>query len=264
MSKKESFWNLLDSSKPDIALVNETWLRQGILDSEVLPPDSEYNIYRKDRADGYGGVLIALKSDITSDPVEVPKPTTSTTCEILFRRIHASNNKYAIVASAYRPPRSTQEYALELLNTIKHVCIKYPKDTFIVGGDLNTPDISWSSNTISGNQYLKSINETILSIEEELGLTQIVDFPTRNENFLDLIFTNRPSFVNRCVSLPGISDHDTILMDTTISLNRQNPQKRTIQLWKKADIESIKQSATEFSKTFLQLEALKSLRRSPC
>jgi hypothetical protein len=33
-------------------------------DSEVIPPS--YTLYRNDRADGYGGILLAVKSDITS------------------------------------------------------------------------------------------------------------------------------------------------------------------------------------------------------
>ena len=45
----------------------------------------------------------------------------------------------------------------------------------------------------------------------ELGLEQLVDFPTRLENTLDLIFTSHPSFKIRCKPLPPIgqkSDRD--------------------------------------------------------
>ena len=42
-----------------------------------------------------------------------------------------------------------------------------------------------------------------------------MDFPTRKENTLDLIFTTHPSFKQRCKPLPSIgnSDHDIVLLD---------------------------------------------------
>ena len=78
-----------------------------------------------------------------------------------------------IVLSAYRPPNSSKEYALELFNNVKDICIRYPKSIIILGGDLNLPDITWTSNSITGHQYLKAINEHMLALEEDLGLSQI-------------------------------------------------------------------------------------------
>ena len=46
----------------------------------------------------------------------------------------------------------------------------------------------------------------------DCGFTQIVNFPTRNENILDLFFTNRPTLVQECHSAPTISDHDIVLV----------------------------------------------------
>ncbi|XP_062605203.1 uncharacterized protein LOC134266991 [Saccostrea cucullata] len=154
--------------------------------------------------------------------------------------------------SAYRPPGSTMEYALDLFNAVKEICLHYPKSIIILGGDLNTPDISWSTNSITGHQCItcKSINEHILNLENELGLNQIVDFPTRKENTLDLFFSNRPSFIDRCEPLPGISDHEAIFVSLNISISRIKPPRRRILLWKKADIEGIKNSATTYSGEF--------------
>jgi hypothetical protein len=55
---------LIEFSNSDIIIGTETWLKPGIYDSEVIPPS--YTLYRNDSADGYGGVLLAVKSDITS------------------------------------------------------------------------------------------------------------------------------------------------------------------------------------------------------
>jgi hypothetical protein len=53
---------------------------------------------------------------------------------------------------------------------------------------------------------------------------------------LDLFFTNRPSLVNKCLPLPGLSDHDIILADINITPARIKPLKRFIYLWKKVNI----------------------------
>jgi hypothetical protein len=54
------FWNLIDKSNPDIILGCETCLNPSVGSQEVMPPG--YNTYRKDRSDGYGGVLMAFDS----------------------------------------------------------------------------------------------------------------------------------------------------------------------------------------------------------
>ena len=37
--------------------------------------------------------------------------------------------------------------------------------------------------------------------------------PTRGLNLLDLLCCNKPSLVKACISIPGISDHITVLAD---------------------------------------------------
>jgi len=48
---------------PDI-IGKESWLNPSIYTSEVFPPT--YNVYRKDRSDGYGRVFIACHHKLTS------------------------------------------------------------------------------------------------------------------------------------------------------------------------------------------------------
>ena len=42
---------------PDIIAISETWLKTEILSSKFSPPD--FNVFRRDRPDGHGRVLIA-------------------------------------------------------------------------------------------------------------------------------------------------------------------------------------------------------------
>jgi hypothetical protein len=55
--------NLIDSTNPDIIFGTETWIDSNIKDSHIFP--SVYNIFRKDRNCGGGGVLIAVKDIFT-------------------------------------------------------------------------------------------------------------------------------------------------------------------------------------------------------
>ena len=55
---------MLENHSPDIITGCETWLTSSILDNEVIPRN--YKLYRKDRKDGYGGVLIGIKSNLAN------------------------------------------------------------------------------------------------------------------------------------------------------------------------------------------------------
>jgi hypothetical protein len=250
-SKREAPWNLLDSSNPDILFGCETWLNPNITDNEILSENTGYNIFRKDRKDRYGGVMLAIKSEIVSEPVDI-----DTSCEFIARKINRNTHDSLIVATIYRPTNNDVDYAKALYNTIKSLCLKYPKSTIWDAGDCNLPDIDWLTNTFSGNRYLNEINQTLLQIEEELGLSQTVKFPTRDKSTLELFFANRPSLLNRCEPIPGISDHDTaVYIDSDISIKRQRPTQRKIMLWNKTDLDGLKKEVTSFSDTFLTAHA---------
>ena len=49
---------IIDSSKPDIILGNESWLNPDIANSEIFPED--YDAIRKDREDGHGGSSLLI------------------------------------------------------------------------------------------------------------------------------------------------------------------------------------------------------------
>jgi hypothetical protein len=79
----------------------------------------------------------------------------------------------------------------------------------------------------------------MLQTIHDCNLEQIVDFPTREQNTLDLFLTNRPALVNRSKPLPGISDHEIVLVDSNIKAKRQKPPARKILLWKRADLDAL-------------------------
>ena len=65
-----NFQNLVYSEQADIVWVTETWLRDDIENSKILPWN-DYTIYRKDRQTRAGGILLALKSSSFSSSREI-------------------------------------------------------------------------------------------------------------------------------------------------------------------------------------------------
>ena len=78
----------------------------------------------------------------------------------------------------------------------------------------------------------------------------MVDFPTRKDSILDIFVTNRPSLVNKCTPIPGLSDHDFVLIGANIVPSRQKSARRLIYLWNKANLIEMEQDIAAFSRSF--------------
>ena len=156
-----------------------------------------------------------------------------------------------IVASLYRTTNNDLDHTVNLTTAIESLVKRYPKEVIWIGGDANLPDINWSLNTVSGNNNKKEINVTFLQAVENSGLDQVVDFQTRDDNLLDIFLTNRPSLIQSCKSLPGISDHEIVYVESDVSVKYQRPIRRKIWLWSKADLPSMKEDMNSFSDEFI-------------
>ena len=114
-------------------------------------------------------------------------------------------------------------------------------------GDANLPDINWKDETIEGNQYTRPINNTFIDAFRDVGCQQAVNFPTRVDKTLDIFVTNRPTLINKCSGLPGLSDHDVIIIDTSLVPRTRRPVKRLIYLWSKADLPGMEKELKEYT-----------------
>ena len=144
-----------------------------------------------------------------------------------------------IVIGVYRPPNSDLIYLQSLCQTIEDIIKENPVATIWLGGDINLPNIDWSTNSPSGNNYPTSFCNLVLDLFYDMNFTQLVTFPTRNENTLDIFATNRPTLVNKCIPIPGISDHKSIYVKSCIKAKYRQPTRRKIILWAKADFHHI-------------------------
>ena len=140
-----------------------------------------------------------------------------------------------------------------MCSQIESIATNNKKAVLWLGGDLNLPDINWSTGSITGHQNTRAINERFLNMLHRTGLEQVVEFNTRKNVTLDLFLTNRPSLVRRCFAGPGIgqSDHDTVHLETDVVAPRRKPVRRRIHLWKRANLEDLDTSEQFLTASFL-------------
>ena len=242
--------NLIATTKPQIIFGNETWLNADIYSSELFPP--EYEVYRKDRKDGYGGVLLAIHKSLISSQINEHSEA-----EIIFASIETKDSSSPlIVGAAYRPPsEKSLDYSDNLFRPISSIMKKYHSSPIWIGGDFNLPDINWDMLNITGYQYPQQMNKSYLDHIQSLCLHQSVTEPTHKDNTLDIFLTNTPDLTEKSTVIPGLSDHDIPLIDSKICTMRPKVPRRKIYLWDKADTTKIKNDTHAFAKDFCSRHA---------
>ena len=118
-----------------------------------------YTVYRNDRDDRYGGVLIGIKSNLESQLLDIHP-----TLEICILSVYLSDNKQIIVICAYRSPSTDIMYFNNLCDLITETARKYPNAIIYCAGDFNLPDIDWSNESINSHRYPLLINQRALDM----------------------------------------------------------------------------------------------------
>ena len=193
-----------------------------------------------------GGVILAVKKSLASKPINVSIRSESVYCQIPL-----AGKPPTIVGCVYRPPENDLETCGLINREIREIKSKFKKSLIWVGGDFNLPDINWNSYSIKSYKYLKEINEAFLDTFNDSGLRQTVDAPTRGENVLDIFLTNCPDLVNSSAVSAGVGDHDAVYITSSWHIKRRKPIKRTIRLWKKANVDGLKRDVRNFATLFL-------------
>ena len=139
-------------------------------------------------------------------------PESDTDCEIIWARIELENSKDMYVSSFYRPPDTKADYFDNFIESLSKLPKQAEGKPKIIGGDFNLPDISWTENSTENPP--STLSKNLLSTIANESLSQLQLEPTRGENILDLYLTNRPGLVKNIQTIPGICDHNMIIVDT--------------------------------------------------
>ena len=180
----------------DLLAITETWLKPENLDSEILP-GNDFNIHRRDRTDRTGGgVLLAVRENILS----MRRQDLESSAEMLVCELRPESKKKIAVIVFYRPPDSDLKYIKEFKKSLQLIQRRNKFDQIIVCGDFNLPNIDWTTGVATNNN---TIYQHFTKTVKDHYLWQLVDFPTRGENTLDLILTNIP---NKIQNVTGFDD----------------------------------------------------------
>ena len=218
--KKLKLLDFLDLHEPQIVEIRETKIDSSISSSELFPETFPYtcSVYRKDKTLDGGGVMLLIHKDIPHMPItELENKSESVLVKVF------ANKTAHFVASWYIPPHSDENLTpledlqnfdtlfREQLNKIrdKHKGNKPPSVHFL--GDFNFGDIVWPERHSKYGSPLSRIEcQILVDIINDHGFDQLVHFPTRERNTLDLIITSLPDQFVNIQSTDCLSDHDIV------------------------------------------------------
>ena len=183
------------------------WLKDCIQDEVVSI--SGFNIVRLDRKSQiHGGVCTYINESIQFSLMD---DLVDPAFEVLWIKIRPSRLPRGfnciIVGTVYHPPSASDSEMLNyLINCLSSIEAQSPNSGILLLGDFNKLKVT--------------------KLKSSFKLKQIITFPTRGSNTLDLILTNLHEFYNSPVQRPpfGLSDHMTI--DLQPKTRSQQPKQR--------------------------------------
>ena len=156
------------------------------------------------------------------------------------------NKRQSTSVTTIKPPNSKKEEFQELRNSFQGLPPQADQKTVILAGDFSVLEINWISHSIMPQVKQPTLHQDLLDITNDHGLTQMQTEPTRGKNTLDLFFTNNPSLVKNIQPIPGIGDHDMVLIDSHIKPHINKSKPRRIFKLKKSDWDTIRKDTVEF------------------
>ena len=207
--------------------ITETWLNDSIKDDAEI---EGYKIFRCDRKERkHGGTAIYLYEKLEA---ELLCEISYEKCEMIAIRIPDIQTVNIVI---YRPPKTKLQEFEHILNKIKDIFNKFdkPDPTIILSGDMNFPFVKWKRmpNNSCIWEYKSNTNATVdekqqfeklMDICNSKCLLQIIEEPTREENTLDLFYTNETSLTTMIeINKTKLSDHNLIEISTNYKINQQ-------------------------------------------
>lgn len=253
MTKVHEINGYIFAKKPDIVILNETWLKKPIISKQVFPEN--YKVLRLDRSlkthpfdskqpkkfrlNG-GGVLIAHKLDLKIKSKKFEK--IGAQAELLSVIFNTECGQSFTISTFYRVGTLGIENFEEVHKHLVSLATNKKMSKHILVGDLNFPEISWPDGTSSCELHHKFCD----FFQCDIGHSQLVNEPThKSGNTLDLLFTNIPGLINNLKVLEHnefcLSDHFAITFDLSIQVKYKTVPRRQIYNYNKGDYVGLNQ-----------------------
>ena len=161
-----------------------------------------------------------------------------------------ANKTSHCIASWYREPSGSCEDFQLLRNQLEHIKTPHKKLPSVhIVGDFNFRDIVWP-NRLNKNWTMLSQSEgqVLVDIMNVHGLEQLVNFPTREENILDLILTSLRGQFQEVHSPDKLSDHDIVAGTLKVFITPRKKPRCKVYLYRKGDFDSMRRDSSNFAK----------------
>lgn len=192
----------------DLIVITETWLYDGIRDSEVS--DGRYDVFRFDRdlkintKSTGGGVMIMAKTEFGAQRcVDYCECGLTEILTITLPARSLSSSVDLHVTAVYIPPEPNRISSdIEcVLNTLNRNFTSNPQHNYLLIGDFNLPNIHWDDSGPSyqrrGPVEVQNGGIQLISDLGFLGMSQYNTLKNKAGNTLDLSFSNLPLVINR-------------------------------------------------------------------
>ena len=241
----------IEINKPDILMLNETWLKKSIKKGELFPVDT-FKIFRLDRTPkthppdpsipnkfrkNGGGVLIAIRRDLD---IESTRLEFQCAGEILGLTLKFSDGRKLVVCSYYRVGTLGTANHNEFKEYIRRARSRRGVIGIVVVGDLNMPKIDWELFSST-----ESIDQLFLDSFSNFELEQLINTPThKHGNILDLLLTDKSALISDIsvsdINMPCKSDHYSISFTIKSNFKRLKIPKREVYNFKRANWTALK------------------------
>jgi len=204
---------LVSTYNPKILAFTESHLNDSVLDGEIKIKN--YNSHRCDRKDrSHGGAISFIQNSVVCEDI---LSFSDEYCNLQIIKLPQNN---LILINIYRPPDCPEQSFEKVVSKVRstYYMLESPTPDVIMLGDFNFPKISWPLGTIGKGSTISEQNQSklLLSLTDDLFMTQYILEPTRHNNILDLVFTNNDNLVYNYNIVPTVySDHNII----NLSLN---------------------------------------------
>ncbi|MCP4459695.1 MAG: hypothetical protein GY816_16965, partial [Cytophagales bacterium] len=236
----------MNHSKIDIGILNETWLKKSVLDSEFLHPN-RFKIFRADRSkkthppdpsnpnrfrSNGGGVLIAVRTDLNLSSKQIQLGGGA---EILAVEFTTNTGVKFIICTCYRVGTLGMANHDKITSILKNLLHRRKLSKIFIVGDFNLNGVSWDRLTCSS-----PIEQSFVDSFVDLGLAQCVSNPTHCKGkILDILLTNTVASITDLKVLERDSvcksDHFPITFKIKAKVCKKKPVKRLCYNFKTAD-----------------------------
>jgi hypothetical protein len=228
--------DLLCGNKYDIILVTETWLNDTIPDSFVCTHC--YDIFRADRDNKRGGgVAVLFRKNLHLTLAKLPESFVLP--ETIVFDLNIKNEEKIRFILCYRAPNYDIEHVANLCRLLEFSTNNLSK--CVILGDFNLPSLHFGQTLDFNKPTTDPVTSRFYDTLLNLGVEQLVNYPTRGNNYLDLIFTTCP-FITHNVSVEqpfSTSDHSSVTFSIITKDDTMKPNTQSHYNFRKANYPAI-------------------------